>query len=268
MSTNNIDIPVSDKPVEYDGIEVIQPINFNEIEKAVANAIYNERILDQPQDLIRGKIDLAKQQKYTKKRTSSTTKKRTPCNNKKENHSHKPNPKIIGGALISLALIALLSRTPLAEDLKTNKEISDMTKNIKTSFVNSNLAEKKSDIFNNISLTEKASTIIKKLNIDENDHIQLYILSLAISDSDYNAILNELGYGNFRYYITKELGYKDTIDKPAGQIYSEVMANKLRDLIKNNPDYLRSLYNKWGIYVTEDGKAMFLDDSTLSRGSH
>ena len=255
----DIDIPIDGvgKPIQGDGITLIQiqpQLDFKPYEDAVAYAIRN--IPDLPKDIINAKIALAK--------SSTNPNRKTPCSKlKPTNFLKKTAKKIlpkIGAVLLTLSIsYGIFSLTPLKDDLKTNKDINDLCNNIKKSFVQSGLGTQ-NKFAGYVKLTKDVRNIIEKYDLDANDHIQLYVLSLCISNQDWDELLRETGYpgGQIQYYNI--LGYKDTEDKHAGQFYAEAMSKKLEEKLQNNPEYLRGLYDKFGIYVTESGQVFSTEE--------
>ena len=168
--------------------------------------------------------------------------------------------------LVASALaLGLLVSIP---NIKTTSQINELTTSYSAQLEESNLGES-NGIFSKIKLTISPSEFVESRKLTSSSHMRLYILSTVIQDSDFNAILKELGYRGFDDYINK-LGFRHTEDFRAGEHYSREREKNLEDLIKEInknrdllPQYLE-MYPELGfIYdVRDENQAM----STTNNG--
>jgi len=239
--------------------EMLNNQMFREIEYAVAEAIKrNEppKIVVDPDEYMDKSIRRPKVPQYIIKDVTDS------IEFLKENRK-----KIIAATLVLFVL-----STPLRNSAKVNGQISDMTKGISNSLKDNDLAEK-NGLLQRITLTVSPKEIVENLNISSTNHIRLYILSLSLSESDFNSILKELGYSGFNNYLNK-LGYRKTETSTQAEQYKIEYSEKLREIINElnrNPDLrqeylskypeLKFIYNDENSYITESGNVFMVEQN-------
>ena len=96
-------------------------------------------------------------------------------------------------------------------------------------------------------LTIEPSEFVNNLGLTPNSHMRLYILSTVIQDSDFENILQALGYRNKEDYF-KKLGFEHSDGLRAGEKYNIEYEKKLKEIIKelnSNPDLVPSYLEKY-----------------------
>lgn len=176
--------------------------------------------------------------------------------------------------VIATVLVTAVLLVPLAKEVKTNIKFNNIIDNIKNSLQESNLA-KIAQSGRTLTLTESPSAFIERLGISKNDNIRLYLLSLSISENDFDNILRHLGYHSGYSGYLNQLGYYTDSHSSASELYNKDYNEKFEKIIKDlndNPEKydsyiqkypeLQFIYSDQNIYVTENAEIFMLNDSS------
>lgn len=143
---------------------------------------------------------------------------------------------------IATTLLTIALLTPTFKSAKINSQINDISQGISTTLTDRDLAEKKG-LLQQLVLTGSPEKIVDLLNISPHNHTRLYILSLSLSNNDFEKVLKELGYSGINNYLNT-LGYIPTESTPQYEKYRQEYDAKLKDILSElnkNPD-LRQEY--------------------------
>lgn len=142
-------------------------------------------------------------------------------------------------ALITAALTACLIIS--APTIKARVQINELNDDLSEEFEKNKYVQQQDGLFAKTKLTIEPSEFINNLNLTPNDHMRLYIISTVIQDSDFEDILQALGYRDKENYL-KKLGFEHN-DFRASEQYSMEYDKKLEEMIKkmnSNPDLIPS----------------------------
>ena len=178
----------------------------------------------------------------------------------------------IATALVAAALILFLAVS--GPTLKANSQVSNLQDQLGEEFEKNNYTEKQNTLFSKTKLTIEPEKFINNLGLTSESHTRLYILSTVIQDSDFENILQALGYRNKEDYL-KKLGFEHN-ELRASEQYDREYEKKLQEMIKelnNNPELvpsylekypeLRLIYEKNNTYLI-DGK-LYTTEEELGR---
>lgn len=150
----------------------------------------------------------------------------------------------VATALVAAALILFLTFT--GPTLKANSQVSNLQDQLGEEFEKNNYTEKQNTLFSKTKLTIEPEKFINNLGLTSESHTRLYILSTVIQDSDFENILQALGYRSKEDYL-KKLGFEHN-ELRASEQYDREYGKKLQEMIKelnNNPELVPSYLEKY-----------------------
>ena len=150
----------------------------------------------------------------------------------------------VATALVAAALILFLTFT--GPTLKANSQVSNLQDQLGEEFEKNNYTEKQNTLFSKTKLTIEPEKFINNLGLTSESHTRLYILSTVIQDSDFENILQALGYRSKEDYL-KKLGFEHN-ELRASEQYDREYEKKLQEMIKeliNIPELVPSYLEKY-----------------------
>ena len=148
----------------------------------------------------------------------------------------------IAGLLAAAAIVAFT----WGPTLKANGQINDLSNKISDKLTKMKLGEQQKGLFSKFNLTVSPSELIDKWELNSDSHMRIYILSTILNQSDFEKVLNTLGYKNQDSYV-KELGFKHN-ERRAIENYHTEYEEKLKDIVMHlnkNPQEVDEYLKKY-----------------------
>jgi hypothetical protein len=152
------------------------------------------------------------------------------------------NKLVITGILATLVLVT----ASLKPFFKANGQISDLSNKLGNELQKMKYGEKQDGLFQNFRLTIEPNKLVDNLGLNPNDHIRLYILSTVLNQTDFESVLQELGFNNSNEYAIK-LGFEHNERRAIEnyQISSEEMLQELIMNLNKNPEKVEEYLEKY-----------------------
>ena len=149
-------------------------------------------------------------------------------------------------AIAGLLATATILAFTLGPTLKANGQINDLSNKISDKLTKMKLGEQQKGLFSKFNLTVSPSELIDKWELNSDSHMRIYILSTILNQSDFEKVLNTLGYKNQDSYV-KKLGFEHN-ERRAIENYHTEYEEKLKDIVMHlnkNPQEVDEYLKKY-----------------------